>query len=849
MTNLVLLCPLQGWCAPLDEVPDPVFAGRMLGDGLAIDPLGTTLHAPCAGQVAALPDTRHAVTLRSAQGVDILMHIGIDTVGLAGEGFRAHVAVGQMVRPGDALISFDLDLLARRVPSLLTPVLVVGGGPLRLARRTEGRAVQVGEALMEWVVPEQRAGAAQAPGAAGEALGRSVRVALEHGIHARPAAQLTLALKRLRADVQLRFQGRRADARSATALMTLGVRQGDLVEIQACGADAQEALEALQMVLSQPAPAALPAATPRARPCVPAQPMPVPTVRPGDVLRGVVASRGLAAGRAAVLRRQELVVAESGAGIEHESAELRRARAEVRSRLERSLQAAAGAAAEVVTAHLALLEDPQLEARALEAIGLGKSAGLAWREAIAESSAALRALEDARMAERLDDLADLERQVLLALSGEAAVHAVPLAPGSILIAEELLPSQLVSLDAGSLGGLCLAAGGATSHVSILAAAAGIPALVALGPAVQTIAEGTALILDAETGQLEVDPGEARLQIIRGRMARAAERRARERQAAQRECRMADGTRIEVLANLGSLADAELAVRNGAEGCGLLRTEFLFLERHDAPSEAEQCAEYQRIAAALAGRPLTIRTLDIGGDKPIPYLPLPAEENPALGLRGVRTSLWREDLLDVQLRAVLAVEPAGQCRVLLPMITDLAEIRTVRARIAEACRRIGRSAPIELGVMIETPASALMADVLAREVEFFSIGTNDLTQYTLAMDRGHSQLAARLDALHPAVLRLIERAAEAARGARRRIAVCGGLASDPAAAPILIGLGAHELSCVPAAIPRLKALIGELTLAQCRERAREALAQESAEAVRALCAAAAEPAGESASAGG
>ena len=402
---------------------------------------------------------------------------------------------------------------------------------------------------------------------------------------------------------------------------------------------------------------------------------------------------------------------------------------------------------------------------------------------------------------------------------------------------------------GTVAGICLAAGGATSHVSILAAAAGIPALVALGPALQTIAAGTPLILDAEGGQLQVDPGETHLETARRQIARAAERRARERELAQRECRTADGARIEVLANLGSLADAELAVRNGAEGCGLLRTEFLFLERREAPSEAEQHAEYQRIAAALAGRPLTIRTLDIGGDKPIAYLPLPPEDNPALGLRGVRTSLWREDLLDEQLRAVLAVQPAGQCRLLLPMVTDLAEIRAVRARIREACRRLGRHEPIELGAMIETPASALMADALAREVEFFSIGTNDLTQYTLAMDRGHAQLAARLDALHPAVLRLIARTAAAARAARRRTAVCGGLASDPAAVPILIGLGVHELSCVPAAIAPLKALIGGLTLAECRERAREALAQESAEAVRALCAAPAESTGQVAPVGG
>ena len=845
MSELVLLSPLHGWSTPLEEVPDPVFAGRMLGDGVAIDPLGSTLYAPCTGQVVALPETRHAVTIRSAPGLDILMHIGIDTVGLGGEGFEAHVVAGQTVRAGDPLISFDLDLLARRAPSLLTPVLGVSGGALQLAQRIEGRAVQVGELLMEWgAVPAPHAGP---PQTGGETLARIVRVALEHGIHARPAAQVATTLKSLRVDVQLRFQGRSADARSATALMTLGVHRDERVEIHAAGPDARQALEAIEALLSSRAPAVPAAAQPA--PAAAAAPAPVVPVRAGTVLRGVVASRGVAVGAAAPLQRRDLAVAEFGAGIEHETAELRRACAAVRVRLERSLAAAQGAAAQVIEAHLALLEDPQLQGRALEAIRRGRSAAFAWRGAIGESIEALRALGDPRMGERADDLTDLERQVLLALAGESPASAAALAPGSILIAQELLPSQLIGLDAEALAGICLAAGGATSHVSILAAAAGIPALVALGPALQTIAAGTPLILDAEGGQLQVDPGEAHLENARRQVARTVGRRARERELAQRECRTADGARIEVLANLGSLADAELAVRNGAEGCGLLRTEFLFLERRAAPSEAEQHAEYQRIAAALAGRPLTIRTLDIGGDKPIAYLPLPPEDNPALGLRGVRTSLWREDLLDEQLRAVLAVQPAGQCRLLLPMVTDLAEIRAVRARIGEACRRLGRREPIELGAMIETPASALMADALAREVEFFSIGTNDLTQYTLAMDRGHAQLAARLDALHPAVLRLIARTAEAARAARRRTAVCGGLASDPAAVPLLIGLGVHELSCVPAAIPPLKAMIGGLTLAECRERAREALAQESAEAVRALCAASNEPTGQAAPVGG
>jgi phosphoenolpyruvate-protein kinase (PTS system EI component) len=240
-----------------------------------------------------------------------------------------------------------------------------------------------------------------------------------------------------------------------------------------------------------------------------------------------------------------------------------------------------------------------------------------------------------------------------------------------------------------------------------------------------------------------------------------------------------------------------------------------------------------VAAALEGRPLTIRTLDIGGDKPIPYLPLPREDNPALGLRGVRTSLWKPELFAEQLQAILAVEPASQCRILVPMITDLSELSTVRGLIEQACATLPRLEPVPLGVMIETPAAALLADQLAQAADFLSIGTNDLTQYTLAMDRGHPELAPRIDALHPAVLRLIARVAEAGRGRGLPVAVCGALAGDPEAVPILVGLGVNELSVVPAFIPRLKAQLASLNLRACEALAREALAASSAQEVRAL----------------
>jgi phosphocarrier protein FPr/phosphocarrier protein len=554
----------------------------------------------------------------------------------------------------------------------------------------------------------------------------------------------------------------------------------------------------------------------------------------GGLLRGVIASRGLAVGRTFQLTRPEVRVAETGAGVAHENAEFERARSIVRTHLKSTAGSGSDTAREIIGAHLELLDDPELVTGARQAIANGKSAGFAWRSVIRATVTALRELGDARMAERVDDLLDLESQVLTALSGEGSAGTTRELPqDSILLTRELLPSQLVALDATRLAGICMAAGGPTSHVAILAAAMGIPVLVAMGPTLLTLADATPVVLDAERGTLQVNPDIEQLSNARNELARRRERRAAEQAAAQRDGRTADGTRIEVLANIGSVAEAEAADRNGAEGCGLLRTEFLFLERQLPPDESEQAEEYQRIATALAGRPLTLRTLDIGGDKPIAYLPLPHEDNPALGLRGVRTSLWRPDLLRVQLRAVLAIRPESQARVMLPMITDPAEIRTVRSMLDEERRAIGRATPIEVGVMVETPAAALMADRIAAEADFLSIGTNDLTQYTLAMDRGHPELASRLDALHPAVLRLIARTASAATSHGRRVAVCGGLASDPAAAPILIGLGVHELSVVPSVIPQLKALISCISLETCRELARQALELETAEAVRAL----------------
>jgi phosphoenolpyruvate-protein phosphotransferase len=488
---------------------------------------------------------------------------------------------------------------------------------------------------------------------------------------------------------------------------------------------------------------------------------------------------------------------------------------------------------EIIAAHLEFLDDPTLNERAHELLANGKSAGFAWRDAIRRSIAALEALDDSRMRERADDLLDVEAHVLLALAGEARPLHLPLPEQAVLLADDLLPSELTALDRRRLAAIALSGGGATSHVAILAAAMDIPMLIGVGAGLRNIADGQALILDADSGTLHLNPTTQALATARSAVDTRLARSAALRLAASRECHSLDGTRVEVFANLGSVADAIAAVANGAEGCGLLRTEFLFIDRESAPSEDEQAEAYQRIADALGGRPLILRMMDVGGDKPLRYLPLPHEANPALGMRGVRTAMLYPKLMRTQLRAALRVKPSGIMRILIPMVTDLSEITAVRKVIDELASGLQVEPRAALGAMIETPSAALTAATLIREVDFLSIGTNDLTQYTLAMDRGHSDLARRTDALHPAVLQLIAAAGKAAEGAGKLMAVCGGVAADLTAVPILLGLGVRELSVVPAAIPALKRQVGALRIAECRELAKRCLDLDSAAEVRSL----------------
>jgi phosphocarrier protein FPr len=837
MAQIRIIAPLSGQVWPLERVPDPVFAQKMVGDGLSIDPVDSILVSACNGQVISLHSAGHAVTVRTPEGLELIMHVGIDTVTLKGDGFVARVKAGDRVEVGTPLIQFNLDFLAMRAKSLLTQVVVANSDRVTAWDRAEGFVTAgrdtlftVSFAAHDDVVP-----------GAGEKTITSQAIVIPNrtGLHARPAAVISNLARGFKSAIRLQMGDRQANARSVTAIMALDVTYGAKVQVVATGPDASAAVEKLAAVLSQGAgdegcvPAPAPATT-----TVDASTAPPPRRKHVDpnLLLGASASPGLAVGEVYQVRRMEISVPETGGSIDEErrylAAAIGTAQAEL-SALRAKLHAKAEPAkAAIFAAHEEILSDPDLLEIAESAIAKGKSAAYGWGKAFQTHADRLAGLRNELLAQRANDVRDVGMRVLTLLAGHQT-QEVKYPAGSILIAEELTPSDTATLDATRVKGFCTTRGGATSHVSILARSLGIPALAGIEPTALEIPNGTMVILDGGKGTLRMNATADQVARVRHSQEAAEGRHKANLVYALDPAQTRDGTRVEVLANIGGLKDAERVRRLGGEGVGLLRSEFLFMDRSDAPSEEEQFKIYKAVVETVGpSHPVIIRTLDVGGDKPLNYLPIPKEDNPFLGERGLRVGLDRPEFLRTQLRAIIRAGAVGKVSVMFPMVTTLEELRDVKAILAQEASSLGIP-PVPAGIMVEVPAAAIMAAQFAREADFFSIGTNDLTQYTLAMDRGHPKLAPHVDGLNPAVLRLIAHTVTGAHSAGRRVGICGGIASDPYAVPLLVGLGVEELSVSLPLIPDVKAQIRTLRLDECRELANEALGAESADAVRAI----------------
>ena len=685
--------------------------------------------------------------------------------------------------------------------------------------------------------------------ATGEAKTATVTLVNPAGLHFGPAVQFVQIAAGYIATISahnLTTGAGPADAKRFNQVLSLGAERGHTVEIRASGPDAQAAVAALAAIAAAGFGEMGEVAPP------PPAPGPAEAIEGHGrlILHGIAASPGVAVGVAfrlaqgagpAFERRSALAPDAEWARYEEAAA---RAQGELGELADRMSQELGAAQARIFQAHALVLADPDLTAAVRAAIlEEGLTAEAAARDATEAQAGRYAAMEGARFQERAADLRDVGARLLRALGAAGAAETAAILPEeAIILAEDLAPSQTAALDRNRVAGFCTALGGPTSHSAILARSMNIPAVVGLGAeAYGRIAAGAVLAIDGAAGAVIVEPDAGTLAAYRARQAEQVAVRRAAQAAAQAAARTADGARVEVVANLATAADAHTALAAGAEGVGLLRTEFLFQDRTEPPTEDEQYEAYRQVVAAMAPRPVIIRTLDIGGDKPAPYLNLPAEMNPFLGWRAIRVCLAMPEFFKTQLRAILRAAVHGDVRVMFPMIATRGEVEQARALLTEAAAElraagVAFSDAIQVGIMVEVPAAAETPDLLAPAVDFFSIGTNDLTQYTFAADRGNARVAHVGDPLHPAVLRQIARVIEAAHAAGRWVGLCGELAGNPAAIPVLLGLGLDEFSMAAGSIPAAKATLARWSRPDAQRLARRALNLADSAAVRAAVAA-------------
>ncbi|MEH2174776.1 phosphoenolpyruvate--protein phosphotransferase [Nostoc sp.] len=672
---------------------------------------------------------------------------------------------------------------------------------------------------------------------------REIRLIVSNrlGLHARPAAQFVATAARFESQILVRNLTRNTElvrGDSINQVTTLGVRQGHELLITATGSDADEALEALQglftnnfgednVALNSP-PVFHHEATPTTY---------------GE-LSGIAASPGVAI--APVVHYQSTHITITEYHVDDPNVEWQRlqtaintARQEIQAVFSQASLQIGDAEAAIFDAQLLFLEDPVLLSAAHQRILDNHiNAEAAWQAVVDEIATSYRALEDSYLQERVDDVVDVGQRVLRLLAGNAPVN-LHLESPAILVATDLTPSDTAGLDPTKVLGICTTLGSATSHSAIIARTLGIPAVLGVDAQVLHLADGTLMALDGESGRAWVEPESDILDLLAAKQEAWQTAQQEARATAHQPAITRDGRQVSVFANIGSINDVQVAVASGAEGVGLLRTEFLYLDRTSAPTEEEQLLVYQAIAQVLDNRPLIIRTLDVGGDKPLPYLRVGLPEaNPFLGSRGIRFCLARPELFKTQLRAILRASVGHQIKIMLPMIATVTEVRAAKVILGEVQAELNQAgiafdAAMKVGIMVEVPSAVAIADRLAAEVDFFSIGTNDLSQYVMASDRTNPSVANLVDALHPAILRMVQQTVQAAHAAGISVGLCGELAADTLATPILLGLGLDELSVNPQSIPGVKQAIARFSIVESEAIVASALQQDSAEHVREL----------------
>ena len=787
-------------------------------------------------------------------------------------------ALEQVLAQGDALVLADLGsavMVTQMAVEMLPPeeqtrvrisnapviegaiaavVAAAGGGDLDVVQKAAERALEI--AKVEKDTPGD--GPLPSPPDTEDETLEWVELPILNptGLHARPAARFVRTAMQFEADVTVQNVTHKRPSADAQSMLDVASRgtawQGERIRIEARGPDAAEAIAALRQLVEDgfgemEAPEQVKKEKEKEKekdegaeePLAPKKTAP----EAGDRLQGIPASEGIVVGPVLLYRPPELSVerrqvSDPAAEIERLTEAFRQARAELTA-LQQEVAQQDEQVGQIFEFQRMMLEDPALVNGVKEEIQAASCNAEAAVSDIADQWAArFDQAEDELMRLRAADVRDVRDRVLRILLDITEVE--PLAAATepaIVLARDLTPSDTARFDRERVLGLCTAVGGATSHVAILARMWNLPAVVGLGERILQVTDGVLLAMDGETGMVEIEPSPDVVQAYREREERRAARWAEAMRQVDQPAVTKDGQRVEIVGNVGDAASAREALAHGAEGVGLLRTEFLYLDRGVLPSEDEQVDVYCAIADVMGQRPVIVRTLDVGGDKPLPSITRREEANPALGMRAIRLSRRHPDLLTVQLRAILRAGAGYNLKVMFPLVATLTEMRWAKAHLRQAKEDLAaEGAPhaqdMEVGVMVETPAAALMVDALSAEVDFFSVGSNDLTQYTLACDRGNEALGDLYNALDPAVLRLIARTIEGGHAAGKWVGVCGELAGQRLAIPVLLGLGLDEFSMTPRAIPIAKQLIRSLTMGQAREIAEQALSLSTASEIEA-----------------
>jgi len=542
---------------------------------------------------------------------------------------------------------------------------------------------------------------------------------------------------------------------------------------------------------------------------------------------GISASRGICIGRVFQFIRQDLIIEERenidpDAEVARLDKAIETAKQQIDSIYQKALQEASDSDAAIFQAHRMILVDPELLGETKKKItNDGKSAELAMQETGQSFADIMAAMSDEYFAARATDILDVSNRVLRILMGVAESPTADLKEPSVIVADDLTPSDTVMLDKRLVVGFCIAKGSATSHTAILARGLGIPAVAGVGEEILSIINGIEIILDGTKGLAVVDPKREMVLSFQKRMDVAKSIREEAMQFAKDPAETKDGKKVEVVANIGNVEGARSAIEQGAEGVGLLRTEFLYLEQTELPDEELQFKAYKDILDVFGDMPVILRTLDVGGDKEIAYMGLESESNSFLGQRALRLCLVRPDIFKPQLRAALRASVGHNLKIMFPMVATTGEVRAARKVLDECQAELKNEGKptaedIEIGIMVEIPSAALVADQLAKEVDFFSIGTNDLSQYTMAADRTNPKVASLSNAFFPAVLRLVREVIRAAHKEGKWVGMCGELAGEPLALPILLGLELDEFSMNPPMIPLAKQIIRNLDTGDMKE---------------------------------